>query len=177
MQSVTNSDKLSPIRINNNNVSTKTSLIQCNDERKYHNNSDYHGNVSYQQYDVYPISFTNRKYSNFPSHENRQSDNMSCTSFSSVEEKHSALKSLDNNCDNFPLQQQQEKTTPDMQEFTIADNPSLYNAGNPEIFHTPESSYLQNDHWGDSLMPKSDNTLRLYFQNINGLKPNNCWDK
>ena len=168
---------MSPPSINNNIVSLNKSVIQCNDECRQLRNSEYHGTGSDPQYDVYPISLPDRKYSFGIPHETGQSGNKSCKSLSYVMEHHSATNLLDTNCEQHPMPTQKEKTSIDKTDVPIADKPKLSNDGNSENSHHPENSYFKNEHWGDSIMPKSENTLRLYFQNINDLKPNNCWDK
>ena len=45
------------------------------------------------------------------------------------------------------------------------------------LFYTSATSPEQNIAWGDNLPPKPANTIRFYFQNINGVQSTTNWNK
>ena len=47
----------------------------------------------------------------------------------------------------------------------------------PELFLDTTTTITPNEPWGDTLTTKQSNTLRVYFQNVNGLQPAPTWDK
>lgn len=47
----------------------------------------------------------------------------------------------------------------------------------PELFLDTSLDITPNETWGDILTTKQPNSLRIYFQNVNGLQPTPTWDK
>ena len=47
----------------------------------------------------------------------------------------------------------------------------------PMLFLTTDQAPTDNYAWGETMKPKSENTSRLYFQNINRLQSNINWNK
>ena len=45
------------------------------------------------------------------------------------------------------------------------------------LFLCTDTNLEDNEHWGDLMNTKQDNTIRIYFQNINELKLTQSWDK
>ena len=45
------------------------------------------------------------------------------------------------------------------------------------LFFTSDTPPENNSAWGDNIIPKKSDTLRLYFQNINGVQSNTNWNK
>ena len=164
MQSVKNSDTLSPQSKNNNTVSLNKSVIQINNECRQIRNSEYYGTGSDPQHDVYPISLQDQKYSSGIPYETGKRDNKSCKSLSFVTEPHFAMYMPDTTSGKHPMPPQKDKISINQTDVPIDDKPQLSNDGNSTNSHLQEDSYLENEHWGDAILPKSANTLRLYFQ-------------
>ena len=45
------------------------------------------------------------------------------------------------------------------------------------LFYTSDTPPEQNHHWGDTIASKPERTLRVYFQNINGVQSTINWNK
>ena len=57
-------------------------------------------------------------------------------------------------------------------------NPMPHISPSPsDLFLDTSSSIHPNAPWGDELDSKQPNSLRIYFQNVNGLQPTPTWDK
>ena len=58
---------------------------------------------------------------------------------------------------------------------------SMRSEENPNERHTlflsSPTAPDKNDDWGDTMETKQQNSIRIYYQNINGLKHNGSWDK
>ena len=76
---------------------------------------------------------------------------------------------------------QQETYTPGQPNQQRSNSLHTSNTQDPQINGSDIESLFTNDyiepidtlqHWGDKIEPKNDRTMRLYFQNINGLPTN-----
>ena len=61
--------------------------------------------------------------------------------------------------------------------FSPTPNNNLSPESNQMLFYTNDIPPETNNNWGDILSPKPNDTMRLYFQNINGVQSATNWNK
>ena len=54
--------------------------------------------------------------------------------------------------------------------FSPTQHKKISPESNQKLFYTTDTPPETNNNWGDILSPKSNDTMRLYFQNINGVQ-------
>ena len=59
---------------------------------------------------------------------------------------------------------------------TNSPNDDIHN-NDGTLFLSDDKTYISNEPWGDQFNDKSMNTIRVYFQNINGIIYKKSWDK
>ena len=66
-------------------------------------------------------------------------------------------------------------------EQGLNNSPNMNDNTPPEIkttlFYTSETPQANNNLWGDQLTSKSTDSIRFYFQNINGVQSTINWNK
>ena len=71
--------------------------------------------------------------------------------------------------------------TPDSQENTNDIDTNLPNddirSNDGTLFLSHDKKYTSNESWGDQFNDKAHHTIRIYFQNINGIIYKKSWDK